>query len=219
MTLPCPQARLNALESMEEESDAHERALASLAALTRRTRSARSPAPALFRGMGPPPPPAAFHGGHGRSGYRTGSGRGLAASSSGRGASSSAGSGFDLGPGAGGWGPMSLSALLLGGGWRGRHRGGGAPPFGGRGVRDMFSSLVGAQLPPHLLFSDRDFTSDDYEALLRLDETVENRKGAAQGCLCRGVQRGDVAAVARCTGEARLLGCRCLLLFVISTRA
>lgn len=35
-------------------------------------------------------------------------------------------------------------------------------------------------LPPELLFSDRDFTEDDYEALLALDESVENRQGAAQ---------------------------------------
>jgi hypothetical protein len=35
-------------------------------------------------------------------------------------------------------------------------------------------------LPPHLLFSDRDFTDEDYEALLTLDEGVENRRGALQ---------------------------------------
>ena len=33
-------------------------------------------------------------------------------------------------------------------------------------------------LPPDLLLTDRDFTSDDYEWLCRLDEGVENRKGA-----------------------------------------
>ncbi len=34
------------------------------------------------------------------------------------------------------------------------------------------------RLPPHLLFSDRDFDENDYEALLALDEGVESRKGA-----------------------------------------
>ena len=33
------------------------------------------------------------------------------------------------------------------------------------------------RLPPHLLFSDRDFDENDYEALLALDEGVESRKG------------------------------------------
>lgn len=33
-------------------------------------------------------------------------------------------------------------------------------------------------LPPHLLFTDRDFTGDDYEWLCQLDEGLENRKGA-----------------------------------------
>lgn len=33
-------------------------------------------------------------------------------------------------------------------------------------------------LPPHLLFTDRDFTGDDYEWLCRLDDGLENRKGA-----------------------------------------
>ena len=28
-----------------------------------------------------------------------------------------------------------------------------------------------------MLFSDRDFTADDYEALLALDEGIDNRKG------------------------------------------
>ncbi len=38
------------------------------------------------------------------------------------------------------------------------------------------------RLPAHMLFSDRDFDENDYEALLALDEGIENRKGAA---LCR----------------------------------
>lgn len=34
-----------------------------------------------------------------------------------------------------------------------------------------------SRLPPQLLYSDRDFDENDYEALLALDDTVENRKG------------------------------------------
>lgn len=33
-------------------------------------------------------------------------------------------------------------------------------------------------MPPHLLFSDRDFDGDDYEFLSRLDDSVESKKGA-----------------------------------------
>ena len=36
----------------------------------------------------------------------------------------------------------------------------------------------GSRLPAHLLFSDRDFNENDYEALLALDEGIENRRGA-----------------------------------------
>ena len=48
----------------------------------------------------------------------------------------------------------------------------------------MWQALYGAgiggsgRLPPHLVFSDRDFNESDYEALLALDEGIENRKGA-----------------------------------------
>ena len=35
------------------------------------------------------------------------------------------------------------------------------------------------RLPAHLLFSDRDFNENDYEALLALDDGIENRKGAS----------------------------------------
>ncbi len=35
----------------------------------------------------------------------------------------------------------------------------------------------GSRLAPHLLFSDRDFNENDYEALLALDEGIENRRG------------------------------------------
>lgn len=34
-----------------------------------------------------------------------------------------------------------------------------------------------SRLPPSMLFSDRDFTADDYETLLALDEGIDNRKG------------------------------------------
>ncbi|KAL4542005.1 hypothetical protein Ndes2526B_g06494 [Nannochloris sp. 'desiccata'] len=79
-----------------------------------------------------------------------------------------------------------------------RRRGGAGPgrpreeDVGGR--RGHFSSILSelaalhqavmgarnSSLPSDLLFSDRDFTEDDYEALLALDEGVENRKGAKQ---------------------------------------
>lgn len=44
-------------------------------------------------------------------------------------------------------------------------------------MRAAFAGMSSGRLPPHLLFSDRDFNEDDYEALLALDDTVENRKG------------------------------------------
>ncbi|KAL3147711.1 hypothetical protein ABBQ32_002454 [Trebouxia sp. C0010 RCD-2024] len=47
-------------------------------------------------------------------------------------------------------------------------------------MRAAFAGMSSGRLPPHLLFSDRDFNEDDYEALLALDETVENRKGASK---------------------------------------
>jgi len=39
------------------------------------------------------------------------------------------------------------------------------------------------RLPPHMLMSDRDFDENDYEALLALDEGVENRKGATKSAI------------------------------------
>ena len=47
---------------------------------------------------------------------------------------------------------------------------------------DMCAGMNSGRLPAHMLFSDRDFDENDYEALLALDEGIENRKGAA--CLC-----------------------------------
>ena len=34
-----------------------------------------------------------------------------------------------------------------------------------------------SRLPAHLLYSDRDFNENDYDALLALDDTVPSRKG------------------------------------------
>jgi E3 ubiquitin-protein ligase RNF38/44 len=48
-------------------------------------------------------------------------------------------------------------------------------------IAALQQAVLGARnsgLPSEMLFSDRDFTEDDYEALLALDEGVENRKGA-----------------------------------------
>ena len=44
-------------------------------------------------------------------------------------------------------------------------------------MREAFAGLGGRRLPPHLLLSDRDFDEHDYEALLQLDEGIENRHG------------------------------------------
>lgn len=45
-------------------------------------------------------------------------------------------------------------------------------------VQEAVIGIARSGLPPHLLFTDRDFTSDDYEWLCQLDEGIENRKGA-----------------------------------------
>lgn len=45
-------------------------------------------------------------------------------------------------------------------------------------MREQVLAAQRAGIPPHLLLSDRDFTPEDYELLCRLDEQVENRKGA-----------------------------------------
>lgn len=58
--------------------------------------------------------------------------------------------------------------------------------FGGSSIGGALGAMRAAmaglaahtRLPPQLLYSDRDFDENDYEALLALDETVENRKGA-----------------------------------------
>lgn len=88
-----------------------------------------------------------------------------------------------------GWGPGSLAEAMMGmlgedalgvvPGARMPH-----PPRHIAGhltaMRAAFAGMSSGRLPPHLLFSDRDFNEDDYEALLALDDTVENRKGATK---------------------------------------
>lgn len=44
-------------------------------------------------------------------------------------------------------------------------------------MREAFAGAGNNRLPAHLLLSDRDFDENDYEALLALDDSVENRKG------------------------------------------
>lgn len=48
------------------------------------------------------------------------------------------------------------------------------------GLQQAIAGIHSNALPPHLLFSDRDFNEDDYEALLSLDDRIENLKGATQ---------------------------------------
>ncbi len=88
-----------------------------------------------------------------------------------------------------GWGPGSLAEAMMGmlgedalgvvPGARMPH-----PPHHIAGhlsaMRAAFAGMSSGRLPPHLLFSDRDFNEDDYEALLALDDTVENRKGRSE---------------------------------------
>eukprot|EP00210_Caulerpa_lentillifera_P002038 g1953.t1 len=45
-------------------------------------------------------------------------------------------------------------------------------------VREAMVGIMNSRLPPHLLFSDRDFDGNDYEILSRLDDSVESKKGA-----------------------------------------
>jgi len=45
-------------------------------------------------------------------------------------------------------------------------------------MREAMVGIVNSRLPPHLLFSDRDFDGDDYEFLSRLDDSIESKKGA-----------------------------------------
>ncbi|PNW88949.1 hypothetical protein CHLRE_01g051700v5 [Chlamydomonas reinhardtii] len=49
-----------------------------------------------------------------------------------------------------------------------------------RAMREQMVAAQRAGIPAHLLLGDRDFTPEDYEMLCRLDERVENRKGAKE---------------------------------------
>lgn len=86
-----------------------------------------------------------------------------------------------------GWGPGLAEAMMgmLGEDTMGLPPGGHpnvSPHLAGHlnAMRAAFAGMSSGRLPPHLLFSDRDFNEDDYEALLALDDTVENRKGASK---------------------------------------
>lgn len=59
----------------------------------------------------------------------------------------------------------------------------------------LVGGFGGGRLPPHMVFSDRDFNESDYEALLALDETIENRKGAPRQLRPRG---GRLALACSC---------------------
>lgn len=69
--------------------------------------------------------------------------------------------------------PLSLSAPAY-------HRGPNWSPDHYSALHQAVLGMARSGLPPQLLFSDRDFTSEDYEWLCRLDETVESKKGASQ---------------------------------------
>ena len=53
-------------------------------------------------------------------------------------------------------------------------------PHGMESIHEALAGAARAGLPPHILFSDRDFTADDYEMLCKLDDSVESRKAAPQ---------------------------------------
>lgn len=48
-----------------------------------------------------------------------------------------------------------------------------------------------------MLFSDRDFGADDYEALLALDEGIDNRKGVLPAILLKCFLRSAKCSAAR----------------------
>jgi hypothetical protein len=52
-------------------------------------------------------------------------------------------------------------------------------------IRDAFAGMNSGRLPPHMLFSDRDFDANDYEALLALDDAVQSKGAALQGLCSR----------------------------------
>lgn len=77
-----------------------------------------------------------------------------------------------------------------------RHRRGSGPHQGLESIQEALAGAARAGLPPHLLFSDRDFTADDYEWLCKLDDTVESRKAAPKQVIdsmpCRPVPPGGL---------------------------
>ncbi|BDA40512.1 probable E3 ubiquitin-protein ligase RNF12-A at C-terminar half [Coccomyxa sp. Obi] len=85
-----------------------------------------------------------------------------------------------------GWGSAaSIAEVVMGmfagaGPLAGGHFPGLDGPPGGHwsAMREAFAGMSQNRLPPHLLFTERDFDENDYEALLALDEAVESRKGA-----------------------------------------
>jgi hypothetical protein len=46
-------------------------------------------------------------------------------------------------------------------------------------IRDALAGMTSGRLPPHLLFSDRDFDANDYEALLALDDGIKSKGASA----------------------------------------
>lgn len=89
--------------------------------------------------------------------------------------------GLGLGMMSEGFGAALPGADGAGGHHRHRHHHGGSGSGSrGRALLDALSNAQRAGIPAHLLLSDRDFTAEDYEMLCRLDQTVENRKGAKQ---------------------------------------
>ncbi|KAG1664700.1 hypothetical protein FOA52_006675 [Chlamydomonas sp. UWO 241] len=186
-------ARVDELEALEEQ---HEAAMAAMAGHGVRSRARRAPrggGAGAGGGLG-----AAAPAGVGPSSLAMFESMLAAQMGAPGGGFGGGGGGRGGGPGGpGGWGSMSLAALLFGGpgggggggggGQFGFGRGGGRGGRGGGGshgshgsMREMVAGAAASGIPPHLLFSDRDFTADDYEALCRLDDKVENRKGANQ---------------------------------------
>ena len=51
-------------------------------------------------------------------------------------------------------------------------------------IRDAFAGMNSGRLPPHMLFSDRDFDANDYEALLALDDGMRSSKGVPPLLAC-----------------------------------
>ena len=85
-------------------------------------------------------------------------------------------------------------------------------------LHQAVNGIHSGTLPAHLLFTDRDFNEADYEALLALDEKIENKRGATQQEISRAgmVQRLSKSVAANdcciclegCSGQViRKLSC------------